>query len=57
MLAHAQPRQPLTRRTATTAQRLGHRSHAESGLDWGSIFKLAVTATALLGTGYYLLLA
>lgn len=45
MITHANPRFPVTHRTATTAQRLRHKTHHEQRLDWGSIFKMTFILT------------
>lgn len=45
MITHASSRLPVTHRTATTAQRLRHKTQPEQRLDWGAIFKLAFVLT------------
>jgi hypothetical protein len=46
--AHHHHRIPLTRRNATTAQRLGHGDTRTKYMHWGQIWKLAIAGTSAL---------
>ncbi|MDZ4860411.1 MAG: hypothetical protein SGI88_15655 [Candidatus Hydrogenedentes bacterium] len=54
MVTHASCRQQISHRTHTTAQRLGHRSRAESQLDWGAISKMVLGSTIMIGVVFWL---